>query len=246
MAKKGQKRHQKRLSSPANLKLPRKTAPWIVKPAPGPHPADECLPLSILVRDYLEFARTFREARKILSEGQVQVNGKTRKDPKFPIGLMDVVQIPEINGNWRLIFDRRGHLVPYEIPEKETKFKLCKVVGKNTVKNGRVQVSFHDGRTSIGGFEDTTPSNVVKLELPDGKILDQFSLEKGKPAFVTGGGNVGRLGVISKIGEEVPSTDMVGLDVGDESFLVPKNHVFVVGPKEPAISLPGWLDEFNA
>lgn len=245
MAKKGQKRHQKRLSSPANLKLPRKTAPWIVKPTPGPHPADECLPLSILIRDYLEFAQTFREARKILSKGQVKVDGKTRKDPKFPIGLMDVVSIPEIDGNWRLIFDRMGHLAPYQIPENETKFKLCKVVGKNMVKNEKIQITLHDGRTSVGDFEEMISGDVTKLDLPDGEILDHFSLEKGKPAFVTGGGNVGKFGVISEI-EEGPSTDMVTLDVEDESFLIPKDHIFVVGSKKPVISLPGWLDESNA
>lgn len=245
MAKKGQKRHQKRLSDPANLRLPRKTAPWVVKPAPGPHSANECLPLSVLVRDYLGFARTFREVRKILSDGQVQVDGRTRRDPKFPIGLMDVVRIPEIDGNWRLIFDRKGRLVPYEIPEEETKFKLCKVVGKNMVKDERIQISFHDGRASVGDFEKMALGDVLKLALKDGEVIDHLSLEKGKLAFVTGGGNVGRFGVISEMGE-APPFEMVTLDAGDGSFSVPKDHIFVIGSKEPAISLPEWLDESDA
>lgn len=247
MAKKGQKRHQKRLSAPAKLKLPRKTAPWAVKPAPGPHPADECLPLSILVRDYLGLARTGREANKILGDGQVRVDERTRKDPKFPVGLMDIVRVPEVGESWRIVFDQKGYLAPYKIPEDEVGFKLARIVGKGLVKGGRTQISLHDGKTCIGDFETISSNDVVKLSLPEIDVVDEFSFGSGKPALITGGIQVGRFGVISEVEEqEGPSADVVTVEAGADSFQASSDHVFVIGGKDPVISLPGWVNESYA
>lgn len=246
MAKKGQKRHQKRLSAPAKLKLPRKTKAWTVKPAPGPHPADECLPLSILVRDYLRLGKTRREVNRILSDGLIKVDGKTRKDPKFPIGLMDIVRVPNVDESWRIVFDTKGYLVPYRIPKDEAEFKLARVVGKSLVEEGVTQISFHDGKTCTGNFEEINSNDVVKLNLPEIDVIDRFPFGEGKPALITGGSQVGKFGVISKGKGGGSSTDVVTIKAKDGSFQASRDHVFVIGKKESVISLPGWLNESNA
>jgi ribosomal protein S4E len=43
-------------------------------------------------------------------EKHVKVDGKTRTDPNFPAGFMDVVEIPKSNDQFRLIFDTKGRL----------------------------------------------------------------------------------------------------------------------------------------
>ncbi|KXB02808.1 hypothetical protein AKJ45_00475 [candidate division MSBL1 archaeon SCGC-AAA261F19] len=246
MAKKGQKRHQKRLSAPAKLKLPRKTKTWTVKPAPGPHPVDECLPLSILVRDYLRLGETRREVNRILSDGLVQVDGRTRKDSKFPVGLMDIVRVPKADKSWRIIFDMKGYLVPYEVPKDEAEFKLARVVGKSLVKERVTQISLHDGKTCTGDFEEINSNDVVKLNLPEVDVIDKFPFENGKPVLITGGSQVGKFGVISEDGGKDSSTNVVTIKAKDGSFQASRDHVFVIGKKEPAISLPRWLSESNA
>jgi ribosomal protein S4E len=46
----------------------------------------------------------------ICMEKHVKVDGKTRTDPNFPAGFMDVVEIPKSNDQFRLIFDTKGRL----------------------------------------------------------------------------------------------------------------------------------------
>ena len=44
-----------------------------------------------------------------MMEKHVKVDdGKTRTDPNFPAGFMDVVEIPKSNDQFRLIFDTKG------------------------------------------------------------------------------------------------------------------------------------------
>ncbi|MCS7131187.1 MAG: 30S ribosomal protein S4e, partial [Hadesarchaea archaeon] len=199
MAKKGSSRHLKRYAAPRVLKLPRKSKVWTVKPAPGPHPSDSSVPLLVLLRDYLELARTAREAKRILADRQVLVDGKVRRDPKFPVGLMDVVQLPAINRSYRILFDGKGRLVPREIPQAETSFKLCRVTKKITTKGNRIQLALHDGRTLVGDFQKVRPRDVLKLSLPKGEVMEHIPFEKGSVALVTGGENVGMVGNIIDI-----------------------------------------------
>ena len=46
MAKKGPKRHLKRLAAPVRWELPRKTHKFTVRPLPGAHPMSESLPFA--------------------------------------------------------------------------------------------------------------------------------------------------------------------------------------------------------
>ena len=38
----------------------------------------------------------------------IKIDGKTRTDPKFPTGFMDVVQIDKTGENFRIIYDVKG------------------------------------------------------------------------------------------------------------------------------------------
>ena len=38
----------------------------------------------------------------------IKIDGKTRTDPKFPTGFMDVVQIEKTGENFRIIYDVKG------------------------------------------------------------------------------------------------------------------------------------------
>ncbi|MHA1832356.1 MAG: 30S ribosomal protein S4e, partial [Candidatus Baldrarchaeia archaeon] len=51
MGKKGPKRHLKRLPAPRFWPIHKKEFKWTVRPSPGPHPMNRCLPLLLIVRD---------------------------------------------------------------------------------------------------------------------------------------------------------------------------------------------------
>ena len=238
MAKKGQSKHMKRYAAPRALKLPRKSFPWMVKPSPGPHPLESSLPLRILLRDYLSLARTAREADRVLSERQVLVDGRVRRSPKFPVGLMDVVQLLTLNQNYRVLLDHRGRLILHEIDKAETSLKLCKVMRKDIVRGKRVQLSFHDGKTLVGDFGEFKPGDGVKLALPELKVLERFPFEKGATVLVTGGKNVSKVGTITDVKLiEGTQPNIVTFEATGETLQAPEHYVFVVGKEKPAISL---------
>lgn len=240
MAKKGQKRHLKRFSLPSALRLPRKSAVWASKPRPGPHRASECLPLRLVVRDYLGLARTARETGRILAGGQILVDGKVRRDPKFPIGLMDVVQVPKIKKNYRVLYDEKGRLILHEVSQDEASFKLCMVIRKSVVKGGRMQLAFHDGKTSIGEFGEFDLQDVAKLSLPDFKVEERLAFEKEVLVLITGGRNVGKIGKIQGIQHvKEAQSDLITVKSDAATFQSPKNYVFPIGKEKPVISLPG-------
>ena len=241
MARKGQSRHLKRYAASRAIKLPRKSVVWTVKPAPGPHPSASSIPLRLIVREYLGLARTAREADRVLNERNVLVDGRVRRDSKFPAGLMDVVQFPALDRNYRILLDQRGRLVLHEISKDEVQFKLCKVVRKNVVTGKKIQLTFHDGKTIMGDFGEFKPRDVAKLALPEPKILERVPFEVGVLALVTGGGNVGRVGKITEIKLiESPRPNIITLEASDgATFQAPEDYVFVVGKEKPFISLAG-------
>jgi small subunit ribosomal protein S4e len=74
---------------------PRSPGPQAPKPSAGPHKTRECLPLILLLRNRLKYALTGKEVTSILMQRLVEVDGKVRTDKTYPVGFMDVVDIPK-------------------------------------------------------------------------------------------------------------------------------------------------------
>jgi len=85
----------KRLVAPRWWPIERKTRKFIVSPR-GPHPKDISIPLLVLIRDVFKLAETNKEARKIIKKGEILVDGRKMKDPKFGVGLLDTIEIPAL------------------------------------------------------------------------------------------------------------------------------------------------------
>jgi small subunit ribosomal protein S4e len=235
MAKMGGRKQLKRIASPKTLNVLRKGTHgrWIVKSGPGPHPHLKSIPLTILLRDLLGFAKTAREAKIILNSRNVLIDGKVRKDPKFPVGFMDIVSFPAASKYYRIEYDRLGRLVPVEIAKDKTSYKLCKILKKSTIGGGKFQFGFHDGRTFKTDKSDMTLGDVVKLTIPDQKVLGVLPLKVGATAYVTSGKHAGKRG---KILEIIPGTitrkPAVSIKSEKETFSTNKEIVFVLEGKE--------------
>jgi len=249
LGKKGKSRHLKRKPAPRFWPIPRKEFVWTVKPKPGPHPISRCLPLALIVRDMLGFAKTLKEAKIILSQGKLMVDGKIRKSLYYPAGLMDVVSIPEIDESYRILPSEKG-LILHKIGKNEASFKLCRIENKNLVKNGHVQLNLHDGRNVLVKVTDAKNSqedvfetlNTLKISIPKQEIMEQIKLEKGAFALVVGGKNIGKYGKIVDI-EEMPNRKRRSLlatieDAKGNRFQTTLNFIFAVGETAPIISLP--------
>lgn len=217
----------KRLVAPKWWPIKRKEKKFVVSPR-GAHPKDFSLPLIVLVRDVLKLAETSREAKSIITRGEVLVDKKKRKDPKFGIGLFDVVEIPVMKKAWRAV--PKNGLSFIEIPESEAKLKICKIVDKKTLKGKKNQLNLSDGRNLLTDKKYSTYDSLV-IELPEQKIVDHLKFEKNSTVVVIKGVNAGKLAKIKTI-----EKNRLWLD-NEKLFEIPKNLVVVVGREQPAIKI---------
>jgi len=249
LGRKGGKKHLKRKPAPKLWPIHRKEAVWTVKPKPGPHPLSRCIPLALIVRDMLKFAKTRKEAKTIISQEKIKVNGKVQREELFPIGLMDVLSIPEIEKAYRVLPSEKG-LFLHLIGADEAGFKLCRIEDKSVVRGGHVQLNLHDGTSMLIRVEDPKKPeedvyqtlDTLKLSVPGQEVLGHMKLTVGAPAIIIGGKNIGKYGKITAM-EEKPSQKRRDLLVTIEGkngnrFQTTLNFIFVLGDAEPSISLP--------
>lgn len=248
LVRKGSKKHLKRKPAPKNWPIHRKEFLWTVRPKSGPHSISGCIPLLIIVREILGIAKTRREAKIIISQGKIVVNGKPRLDESFPVGLMDVVSMPEIDKRYRVIPSKKG-LFLHPIEKKESEFRLCRIEGKSINKGGYLQLNLHDGTNLVlkdvtsGKIEDTYKTlDDLKLSIPEQDVLDYLKLIKGASIIAIGGENMGRYGILKSIEEKKAQKRRNSLvtveDENGESFQTILDFIFAIGNDEPCISLP--------
>ena len=237
----GGSRHLKRLAAPSSWKIRRKRrfGAWVTNTIPGSHPKDRAVPLRVLLRDLLGLADNAREADHIIRSGGVLVDAVLRKDPRFPVGLFDVVEIPEMERTFRIVLDDKGRLIPREIPADEKAHKLVRVEGKQVVKGGKIQLRTHDGRSVLlDDSKGVRPGDVLKISLPDQKILDVLHLQEGNLVYVLSGRHAGTVGRINAVNKgDVIREKSVDLFVEDVTIQTAERNVIVVGKESPAITL---------
>ncbi len=205
MGKKGKTARLKRKPAPRFWPIHRKELPWIVKPSSGSHSLQSCLPLTLVLRDILGVAQTRKEGKFILAQGKVQVNGKVRKQDDFPVGLMDVISIPDAGKYYRIMPSNKG-LVLNPISKEEASFTLVRVEDKTTVKNG-MQIAVHDGSNMLIKVADPKKPaevtyetfDILKVTYPEKQVVLSLKTKEGNLAVITGGKNIGKQGKIIEI-----------------------------------------------
>jgi len=236
----GPKKHLKRLNAPRHWMLDKLSGTFAPRPSTGPHKLRECLPLIILLRNRLKYALTAREVQLILNQRLVKVDGKVRTDATYPSGFMDVISIDKTNELLRLLYDTKGRFAIQRITPAEAAYKLCKVrktaVGAKSVP----YLSTSDGRTIRYPDPLIKTNDTVKVDLATGKITDFIKFDIGNLVTITGGRNLGRVGVITHREKHPGSFDIVHIrDAAGQQFATRLANVFVIGKGTKSyVSLP--------
>ncbi|MFQ6053983.1 MAG: 30S ribosomal protein S4e, partial [Candidatus Bathyarchaeia archaeon] len=161
----------------------------------------------------------------------------------YPVGIMDVIALPDAKQMFRVMPARGGRLKLHPIQGGESEFKLCRIIGKTTLRGGRVQLNLHDGRNVILQEEDAYKvDDVLQLKVPEQEVLGHISFEPRALAVVTGGRSQGRYGTIIGLGSEPGSKRTATIRTPDgEKVRTLAKYVFPVGSERPLISLPGGI-----
>jgi small subunit ribosomal protein S4e len=182
------------------------------------------------------------EATKIVKdkEGMIKVDGKIRRDPKFPLGTMDVVSIDRTNEHFRILYDIKGRFQPHRVDAKEGEFKLCKVTQKKIGKTKVPHIVTHDGRTIRFPHPDIQINDSVKFDFKSKSISGVVKFQVGATVMLVGGNNVGRIGNITSIEKHQGSFDICHVkDSKGNSFSTRLANAFVIGDgKTNTVSIP--------
>ncbi len=238
----------KRKPAPKFWPIHRKELPWIVKPSCGSHSQDNCLSLTLVLRDILGIAQTRRESKLILAQGKVLVDGKVVAKDDSPVGLMDVISMPDASKYYRVMPSNKG-LILSPITKEEAAFKLVRVENKTSTKNG-VQIALHDGSNLFVKVADPrhpeevthVTFDILKVTLPEKQVVQSLKTKEGNLAVITGGKNIGVQGKIVEIEKTVAKKRRQALVVVEDAksirYQTILDFIFSIGEAEPLINVP--------
>jgi small subunit ribosomal protein S4e len=120
-------------------------------------------------------------------------------------------------------------------------YKLCRVKRQQLGSKGIPYVATHDGRTIRYPDPDIHVNDTLMVNIEDGKIRDFVKFEAGNVAMVTGGRNIGRVGIITKREKHPGSYEIVHMkDTHGQTWATRVGNVFVIGNgSKPWVSLKG-------
>lgn len=227
----------KRQMTPVFWGITRKDKRFAITTRPGPHKKEQSIPTAVFLRDMLKIVYSLREAKTSIYSGNVKIDGTVRKSLHHPIGLMDVVELENVSDIYRMVPSNGKLLQPLKINESEKTKKLVRVTSKTTLKKGKTQAGFHDGRSIISDNEFKVGDTCL-LQIPDQKILEVIKLEKGNHALITSGINAGQIGKIEQIEDGsfiLPRRALLALS--ERSIEIPTDNIITVGKEEPVIQI---------
>ena len=227
----------KRQMAPLFWGINRKNKRFAITVKPGSHSKNRSIPTALLLRDVLKVVTTLREAKSVIYNGKVSVDGIIRKSLHHSIGLMDVIELQGISDIYRLV-PTHGHILqPIKIDSSEKSKKIVKVTSKTTTKGKKIQLGFHDGRTIIAD-NNVNVGDSCLIQIPEQKILDVIKLEKDSLVIVTRGANTGQIGHINNINEATFTLPKrINLTVDKKKFEMPSDLVIVIGKEKPVIQI---------
>lgn len=219
--------HMKRLAMPKTWPIPKKVHLWATKQNAGAHPVVSSMPAAMVLRDMLKVCDTASEAKKIVAARDLIVNGKAVKDAKAPIGIMDVVSLPKMGTNYRVLLTSKGKLTLVPISADDAKWILCRIENKTLVAGGKVQLNLSGGRNVLIDANKYSTGDSVKLNVEDNTIMADYPLAEGAVVLVISGRHIGAIEEVAKYTVVNRPTENI-VTFKNEAETV-KANIFVIG-----------------
>ena len=106
------------------------------------------------------------------------------------------------------------------------------------IKKGKLQLTFHDGRTIIMEKFEGNVGDTVLFNLTDKTISKFLPLHKDYLVYLNGGSHIGN---ICKVKDVLRSEDLqkpkVAVEINGREYLTLTDYAFVVGKDKPDLSL---------
>ena len=226
------KNHLKTIAAPKMWPVHRKSKKFLLRPNPGAHSMNSSVSLNFFLIELSQISKTKKESVSILYNKEVLVNGKRRKEIEFPVGLFDVISIPEIKKNYRISITKKGKITAFEIEAKEASGKAYKISNKKIV-SGKTELNFSDGTNLMVDKDSFKVGDTLYIDFLKKNTIEHLKLEKGTTIFLTGGRHIGSLGKV----EDIIGSKIVYKIKSNDVHETLKEYAFVVGHDKPLFKI---------
>lgn len=220
--------HLKRKISPNTWPITRKKTAFVTRPFPKGREMSLTMPAVVVLRDALGLVETAKQARAIMRNEEVKVNGTRIYSNSAAVAFMDVLSIGK--DNYRILINKNSVLIV--VPTAED-FTVQRIRGKTSLKGGKIQLNCEGGFNIIVEKDTYRTGDGIMVNL-DGELKDHYPLQKDACVFVTGGSHIAKTGTIQDIDEQ-SRTVTIKTESGDIETAL--RYAYVIGTKKPAISL---------
>ncbi|MCA9458926.1 MAG: 30S ribosomal protein S4e [Nanoarchaeota archaeon] len=223
-------RHLKRHSMPVSWPIKRKNINFITKPKAGSHKLGYVVPVVVLLRDVLGYAKTLKEAKLIVYTGDVLVNGKKITDVKYPCGIFDTFEIKESKEKYTIIFNELGKVKL--VPSKDDLIYL-KVSGKTLLSGKKFQINFMNGFNIV--VDEKTAKGIkvndsIVYDFTKKKVMNVLPFKEGSFVYIFDGKFKGQFGEIKSLtAYHGLSRDIALLNVKKKEHSTAKDYCFTIG-----------------
>ena len=228
--------HMKRLAAPRSWPLKRKVNVFIAKQTAGAHPIEDSMAAVTVLRDMIEACDTAREAKKIIGNRELFVNGRAVKDPKAPVGFMDAISIPKMDLYYRMLITDKGKLTLVPISKDEAAWGLYRIQDKTLVKGVKFQLNLSGGKNILLDKNEYKCGDSLKVQYDGQKILECFPFAAGNTVLIKEGAQSGKVKTLKEVQIIRGSAPNVVVFSDDTQTIV--DNCFVIGADKPAITMP--------
>jgi small subunit ribosomal protein S4e len=226
-------RHLKRSCMPKSWKIQRKGITFISKPNSGSYKRKYVISVLVLLRDILEVTKNSKEAKFIVNNKTVLINGKQTKEIKAPIGFFDIVEIKETKEIYTFIFEKTGRVKLVKNPEKKL---YLRVSNKTNLKNGKFQVNTMSGVNVLVNekeFKSIKVQDTIVYDFEKKKIVKIIHLSEKASIYVFDGKFIGRFGEVTGFETfEGRGLDLVDFTSGKEKHKTAKKYCFAIDKED--------------
>ncbi|KAK2100428.1 40S ribosomal protein S4, X isoform [Saguinus oedipus] len=209
--------------------LDKLTSVFAPRPSTGSHKLRECLLLIIFLRNRLKDVLTGDDVKKTCMQRFIKIDGRVRTDIIYS-GFMDVISIHKTGENFCVIYDSKGRFAVYHVTPEEAKYKWCKAKKIFVGTKGIPHLVTHDARTIRYPDPLIKVNDPIQIDSETGKSTDFIKFDAENLCLVTGGANLGRIGVITNRERHLGYFDIVHLkDANGNSFATRLSNIFVIG-----------------
>ena len=228
--------HMKRLAAPRTWPLKRKVSVWVTKQSAGAHSIEDSMSAVTVLRDMVGACDTAREAKRIIGNREMFVDGKAVKNPKATVGFMDVISIPKMNLNYRMLITDKGKLALVPIDADEAAWEICKIMDKTVVKGGKIQLNLSGGRNILLDKNDYKCGDSLKIAFEGQAIMDHYALAAGNTVLIKEGAHSGSIKTVKEV--EVVRGSAPNLVIFTDGTQTVVDNCFVIGAEKSAVTLP--------